>query len=66
MTIQPKIKPCPFCGSDMIIAFTIFKDYSKVFIPQCSIKNCIAGDNGYDTKSPEEATKAWNTRKGEK
>lgn len=51
------IKPCPFCGSEVII-----EDVIKSFMPLCSNKTCIASEDGYWAKTKEEALERWNRR----
>jgi len=56
-----KIKPCPFCGSEIIIDYFSSTEY----FPRCSKTGCVFGRfrNGnacYPTE--EEAIKAVNTR----
>jgi|24BtaG_2_1085350.scaffolds.fasta_scaffold18961_3 Lar family restriction alleviation protein len=64
--MSEELKPCPFCGGEMQIYDsplndTVSESY-RVYMPQCKNDNCIAGDDGYYGKSPEDAIKAWNRR----
>lgn len=54
-----KLKPCPFCGSEMIQV----ERFVTVWVVHC------LGCNTYgpgEHKTADQAAKAWNMRKGEK
>ena len=53
---EPEMKPCPCCGGK---AGT--EEISWDWVVEC--ENCQLSTRAYPT--PEEAAKAWNTRKGE-
>ena len=58
---EQEIKPCPFCGSDIIE--TWYKRENRRWHVFCG--ECLA-DGPADGKSEQDAIKSWNTRAGNK
>lgn len=60
MSDEPKLLPCPFCGSEVVG----MEKYGKTFFA-CTCFECGAKvDNFYPT--PQKAIEAWNTRANKK
>ena len=56
MTDQPKLRPCPFCGSEELAGTTSY--------PFCILcRDC--GATGPATHNAQEAAAAWNRRAGD-
>ncbi|MHA2066226.1 MAG: Lar family restriction alleviation protein [Candidatus Thorarchaeota archaeon] len=61
MSKEPKLKPCPFCGSEGRI-HRVLSFGTNAYYPRCRTEDCV-GNNGwvsFETKA--EAVKAWNRR----
>ena len=61
-TVNEKLKPCPFCGTNPSVYSLQFEPDTYVvecnnFTTKCPMKACTYGRN-----SREEAIKVWNTR----
>lgn len=57
MSSTPELKPCPFCGGEVIIANNYEYD-TTTYMALC--KDCRASSCICDT--PEEAAEEWNRR----
>ena len=59
MNIENKLKPCPFCGGNVVVSWAIIYNHYAVC---CENDRCYA--QGPERKTYEGAEKAWNNRKG--
>ncbi len=56
-----KLKPCPFCGDDGMIAYLSFGEHEG-FAPQCQNEACFMSDYDHYFDTEELAVDAWNNR----
>lgn len=62
--MNSELKPCPFCGCDLIKTECIpCVESSTGFFYSVRCINCYSGTDGFDHE--EEAIEAWNRRDGE-
>ena len=60
--MNEKLKPCPFCGGEAMVA-NATREYLSGKTEERFAINCIScGANGGDKKTKEEAIEIWNRR----
>lgn len=65
-TMEPTLKPCPFCGSKDVYLEDASDEHGELWVIGC--KNCFigisagGGDDGCCDATKEETIKAWNRR----